>query len=65
MDIIKEEIEKQIRLRTKEEKKELLKEVLIEAIKDGGPQNFIEKIIKKGNFTRSEVEKIYEEIHNE
>ncbi|TKC13834.1 hypothetical protein [Robertmurraya kyonggiensis] len=62
MDIIKEEIEKQIKQRTREEKKELLKELLIEAIKKGDSQKSIERIIKKGNFTRGEVEKIYQEI---
>ncbi|MCR2821447.1 hypothetical protein [Lederbergia panacisoli] len=68
MDIIKEDIQKQFNQwhyeRSKVEQKELLKELLMDAIKDGDSQQSIERLIKKGNFSESEVEKIYKEIQN-
>jgi hypothetical protein len=54
MDVIKEDIQEQF--------KEHIKELLIEAIKEGDSQKSIERLIKKGNFSDYEVEKIYRDI---
>lgn len=57
MDVVKEEIQETFRQWRKEE----MRELLIEAIKDGVSQEFIEHLIKKGNFNQVEVKEIYQE----
>ncbi len=64
MDIVKEEIQEQFKQWHYERRKEEMKELLIEAIKEGDSQKFIERLIKKGDFSKSEVEEIYREIGN-
>lgn len=58
MDIVREEIQENF----KQWHQERLKLLLIEAIKEGDSQRSIERLIKEGNFSKSEVEKIYREI---
>ncbi|MBW8348839.1 hypothetical protein K0H71_05140 [Bacillus sp. IITD106] len=60
MDIVQERIEQLYQ----ERRKELLKELLIDAIKDGDSEKSIQRLIKKGNFNKSEVEEIYREVEN-
>ncbi|MDR7002213.1 hypothetical protein [Neobacillus niacini] len=39
-----------------------MKELLKEAIQEGDSQKSIERLIKKGSFSKEEVEEIYREI---
>jgi hypothetical protein len=64
MDIVKEEIQEQFKQWHYERRKEEMKELLKEAIQEGDSQQSIERLIKKGDFSKSEVEKIYREIEN-
>ncbi|WP_097071715.1 hypothetical protein [Ureibacillus xyleni] len=58
MDIVQERFEQ----KHQELTKELFKELLIEAIKEGDSSQSINRIIKKGKFSEEEVETIYREI---
>ncbi len=64
MDIVKERLEQWYQERSKEEKKEFIKELLIDAIKVGDSPKAIQRLIKKGNFSSAEVEEIYREIES-
>ena len=51
MDIIKEKMEQRDKL--------FYTELLIEAIQEGDPQRTIERLIKRGKFSKEEIEEIY------
>lgn len=58
MDIVRERFEQKHQMLTKE----LLRELLVEAIKEGDSSQSVNRIIKKGNFSEEEVEGIYREV---
>ncbi|WP_106496143.1 hypothetical protein [Lentibacillus sp. Marseille-P4043] len=60
MDKVKEGFERWHVERMKEEMKELIEF----ALQDGVPARFIERIIKRCNFSKEEVKKIYEGIND-
>lgn len=61
MDIVKETPEQ---WHEEPSKKELLKVLLKEAIQDGDSQQSIHRLIRRGNFTKEEIEEIYREAEN-
>ncbi|WP_051590921.1 hypothetical protein [Bacillus sp. UNC438CL73TsuS30] len=58
----KEQALKELAYKKEEEKKELLKELLFEAYKNGDSPKTIQRLIEKGNFNQDEIEEIYRQV---
>ena len=57
MDIIKEKMEQR--------DKQLISELLAEAIREGDSQQTIDRFIKRGNFSKEELEAIYKKANHQ